>query len=216
MKKELCHVVMETARALNRTGLNQGRSGNVSVRSGDGLLITASGAHFDSITGDDVVFCDLQGGWEGTRKPSSELSFHAAIYRERPDAGAVVHVHSPWATSLACMHCHIPAYHYMIAVAGGVDIPCVPYATFGSEALAEHVTMGLRERDACLLANHGQIAVGSSADSALELAAEVENLARGYAQILAMGEPVLLDDREMGEVLVKFRSYHRNAQESES
>ncbi len=216
MKKELCHVVMETARALNRTGLNQGRSGNVSVRSGDGLLITASGVHFDSITDDDVVFCDLQGDWEGARKPSSELSFHSAIYRERPDAGAVVHVHSPWATSLACMHRHIPAYHYMIAVAGGVDIPCVSYATFGSEALAQHVTMGLRERDACLLANHGQIALGASADSALELAAEVENLARGYAQILAMGEPVLLNDREMEEVLVKFRSYHRNAQKSES
>ncbi|MGM0633061.1 MAG: class II aldolase/adducin family protein [Pseudomonadota bacterium] len=207
MQTSTPEALVASARQLNRTGLNQGRSGNLSVRHGSGLLITASGTSFDEITVNDVVETDLQGHWSGALKPSSELSFHCGIYRNRPDVGAVVHLHSPWATSLACMHRAIPAFHYMVAVAGGEDIPCVPYATFGTDALAAHVTDGLRERQACLLANHGQIAVGGDLGAAMELAAEVENLARCYGQILGMGEPVLLSREQMAEVLEKFGGY---------
>lgn len=197
------------ARQLNRDGLNQGRSGNISIRSKTGLLITASGSSFDDITEDDLVETDPRGRWTGNLKPSSELSFHCAAYRSRPDIRAVVHVHSCWATALACMHRRIPPFHYMVAVAGGDDIPCIPYATFGTEQLADLVAEGLRERNACLLANHGQIAVGESLETAMELAAEVENLARCYGQTLSMGEPVLLDPRQMAEVIERFSRYGR-------
>ncbi|MFO7786981.1 MAG: class II aldolase/adducin family protein [Halospina sp.] len=204
--------LVATAREMNATGLNQGRSGNVSARCGDGMLITASGCHFDDISPEHLVETDLDGHWRGPLKPSSEASFHAAIYRQRPDAGAVIHVHSPWALTLACLHRRIPPFHYMVAVAGGTDIPCVPYATFGTEALAEQVAAGLSERDACLMANHGQVALAETPEAALELAREVEHLARCYGQLLPIGEPVLLDDDQMAEVLGRFSSYRRNAQ----
>ncbi len=213
---ELAERIAETGRAMNRTGLNQGRSGNVSARVDNGLLITASGCHFDDITAAHVVATDLDGQWQGPLKPSSEVSFHAAIYRTRPDAAAVVHVHSPWATTLACMHRRIPPFHYMVAVAGGHDIPCVPYATFGGEALAEHVANGLRQRDACLIANHGLVTLGESLEAALELAQEVEDLARIYGNTLCIGEPELLTDGQMAEVLEKFGRYRRNAQDSDA
>ncbi|MGM0450168.1 MAG: class II aldolase/adducin family protein [Pseudomonadota bacterium] len=201
-----------TAREMNATGLNQGRSGNLSARCGDGMLITASGCHFDRITTSHIVEAELDGGYHGPVKPSSEASFHAAIYRQRPDAGAVVHVHSPWAMSLACLHRRIPAFHYMVAVAGGTDIPCVPYATFGTRELADHVAAGLTDRDACLMANHGQVALADTPEAALELAREVEHLARCYGQLLPLGEPVLLDDDQMAQVLERFQGYRRNAQ----
>ncbi|WP_228151203.1 class II aldolase/adducin family protein [Tamilnaduibacter salinus] len=211
----LRNTLVETARAMNRKGLNQGRSGNVSVRYGDGMLITASGCHFDEITPEHVVATDLDGHYQGPLKPSSERSFHAAIYRQRPDAQAVVHVHSPWATTLASLRRAIPAFHYMVAVAGGKDIPCTPYATFGTDELADHIANAVRDRDACLMANHGQIALAGSLDAALDLAMEVENLARCYAQALTVGEPVLLSDDEMDAVLDKFGSYRENAQASD-
>lgn len=211
----LCQALVETAVSMNHKGLNQGRSGNVSARFGDGMLITASGCHFDEITPEHIVETDLDGHFKGPLKPSSERSFHAAIYRRRPDAKAVVHVHSPWATTLACMRRSIPAFHYMVAVAGGKDIPCVPYATFGTDELAEHVGNTMATRDACLMANHGQVALGQSPQSALELALEVEVLARCYGQALSMGEPVLLDDAQMDEVLIKFQGYRGNAQASD-
>lgn len=204
--------LVATARAMNETGLNQGRSGNLSARCGDGMLITASGCHLDHITTHHIVEADLEGGYRGSLKPSSEASFHAAIYRQRPDAGAIVHVHSPWALSLACLHRRIPPFHYMVAVAGGTDIPCVPYATFGTDALAQHVATGLAERDACLMANHGQVALADTPEAALELAREVEHLARCFGQLLPLGEPVLLDDAQMTEVRDRFKGYHRNAQ----
>lgn len=214
-KKRLQQSLVDTGRAMNRQGLNQGRSGNLSVRYGEGLLITASGCHFDEMTTEQVVETDLFGNAAGPLKPSSELSFHTAIYRRRADAGAVVHVHSPWATTLACMHRPIPAFHYMVAVAGGRDIPCVPYATFGTGALAEHVASGLERRDACLIANHGQVALAATLPAALELAMEVELLARCYAQALSLGEPVLLDDNEMDEVLRRFSGYRTQAQKTD-
>ncbi|MDX1589499.1 MAG: class II aldolase/adducin family protein, partial [Oleiphilaceae bacterium] len=181
----------------------------------EGLLITASGSHFDEITPGHMVVTDFSGRHQGALKPSSELSFHAAIYRARPDVGAVVHAHSPWATTLACMHRSIPPFHYMVAVAGGHDIPCVPYATFGSEQLGEHITEGLQHRDACLMANHGLVAVGKSVSAAMELALEVEVLARCYGQILGTGEPVLLEPAQMDEVISRFHSYRAQARLSD-
>ncbi len=212
---KLCQAVVDTARGMNRQGLNQGRSGNVSARQGQGMLISASGCDFDTMSTEHVVTCDLDGHYEGSLKPSSEWGFHAAIYRQRPDARAVVHVHSPWTTSLACLNKPVPAFHYMVAVAGGTDIPCVPYATFGTAELAQNIQAGIAERDACLIANHGQVALADSLDAALELAREVELLARCYMQALNVGEPVLLTEEQMSEVLEKFHGYRRNAQASD-
>lgn len=204
--------IIEAAHYLDRAGLNQGHSGNISIRDGGRLLITASGARLGDMGHEDLVETDLSGHWTGSVRPSSELSFHCAVYSARPEARAVVHVHSPWATSLACMHRPIPAFHYMVAAAGGDDIPCIPYATFGSEELADAVAGGVRHRNACLMANHGQIALGGTLQEALELAAEVENLARCYGQVLAIGEPVLLDSDQMAKVLERFGSYGKRQQ----
>ncbi len=209
---EIRQALADTARAMNRQQLNQGRSGNLSARRGDSMLITASGCHFDTITARQIVKCDFEGKGNDHLKPSSERSFHAAIYRQRPDAGAVIHVHSPWATTLACLRRPIPAFHYMVAVAGGSDIPCVPYATFGTDELAEYVAQGVAERDACLMANHGMVALADSPQAALELAVEVEHLARCYCQALTLGEPTLLSQQDMNAVLARFGSYRRNAQ----
>jgi L-fuculose-phosphate aldolase len=208
--------LVDTARAMNHQGLNQGRSGNVSARQGSGMLITASGCHFDDISPAQIVETDFSGATTDALKPSSEWSFHAAIYEQRPEAQAVVHVHSPWATSLACLNRSIPSFHYMVAVAGGRDIPCVPYATFGTRELAQNIREGVAERDACLIANHGQLALADSLPAALELAAEVELLARCYMQALSIGEPVLLTAQQMDEVLSRFYGYRRQAQASDN
>jgi len=198
--------VVETAKRMSASGLSHGRSGNVSARWGDGMLITPSGAAYDTLTPEDIVYMDANGTPSGG-KPSSEWRFHQAAYEARPDAGAVVHCHSRSATALACAHRPIPAFHYMVAVAGGTDIPLAPYATFGTAELAAHVADALRDRKACLLANHGQIAVGADLEAALELAGEVENLAAKYLEVLKLGEPNLLDDAAMAEVLDKFETY---------
>ncbi len=206
-----CRELVDAAREINRRGLNQGRSGNLSARHGDGMLISASGSQFETITAADFVETDFDGNGHGAGRPSSEWAFHAAIYRQRPDAGAVVHVHSPWATTVACLRRPIPPFHYMVAVAGGRDIPCAPYATFGTATLAEHVADALRNRNACLLANHGQVALADTVSGALELALEVELLARCYGQALSIGEPALLTDQEMDDALQRFKGYWRNA-----
>lgn len=214
-EEALRQALVNTAQAMNRKQLNQGRSGNVSARCGSGMLITASGCHFDTLTTDHIVETDFDGHCQDRLKPSSERSFHAAIYRQRPDAGAVVHVHSPWATTLACLRRPIPPFHYMVAVAGGTDIPCVPYATFGTDELARYVAEGVAERDACLMANHGMLALAESPEAALELAVEVEHLARCYCQALTLGEPAILSQADMDAVLERFQSYRRNAQSSD-
>ncbi len=202
--------VVETARRMSASGLSHGRSGNVSARWGEGMLITPSGMAYDAMTPEDVVFV-AGGGAASGGKPSSEWRFHLAAYAARAEAGAVVHCHSRCATALACAHRPIPAFHYMVAVAGGVDIPLVPYATFGTPELAAHVASGLAARRACLMANHGQIATGAHLDAALELAGEVEMLAAQYLEVLKLGEVHLLDDEEMAAVLEKFKGYGQNA-----
>lgn len=205
--------VIDTALAMSRSGLSPARSGNVSARSAEGMLITPSGMAYDTLAPTDIVQVGMDGSVApGQRKPSSEWHFHLAVYRARPGIAAIVHSHSMHATVLACARKPIPAFHYMVAVAGGKDIPCVPYATFGTQALAGHVAAGLRERDACLMANHGQIAVGASLAAALELAEEVETLAEQYCKVLQLGAVHILEDAEMDRVLDRFKSYGQKAQ----
>jgi len=206
--------VIDTALAMSASGLSPGRSGNVSVRWQDGMLITPSGMAYDSLSPKDVVFVAEDGSVAAkSRKPSSEWRFHLAAYAERADRAAVVHTHSLHATVLACQHKPIPAFHYMVAAAGGTEIPCVPYASFGTEELANYVCEGLRRHDACLMANHGQIAIGNTLGSALELASEVENLAAQYVQVLSLGKPKLLNGAEMQDVLARFQNYGQKAQD---
>jgi L-fuculose-phosphate aldolase len=204
--------VIETACAMSDSGLSPGRSGNVSCRWKDGMLITPTGMAYAEIELRDVVFVAAGGTVSGKqRKPSSEWRFHLSAYNARPDMNAVVHTHSLSATALACSGKAIPAFHYMVAVAGGKDIPLVPYATFGTEELATYVAGGLSGRNACLMANHGQIALGETLEGALELAAEVEILAAQYIKVLSLGQPVILADAEMDGVLQRFQSYGQKA-----
>ena len=206
--------VIATALAMSRSGLSPGRSGNVSVRFDKGMLITPTGMAYEELRPRDIVFVNDRGEVPAkkSRKPSSEWRFHLAAYHARPEMGAVVHTHSMHATVLACAHKEIPAFHYMVAIAGGKDIPVVPYDTFGTQELARQVAKGLFQRDACLMANHGQIAMGKTLEKALELAHEVETLAEQYYRVLTLGKPHLLADEEMERVLKRFKSYGQNAQ----
>jgi L-fuculose-phosphate aldolase len=199
------------ARESVHCGLNQGTSGNVSVRSRAGFLITPSGQNMAALTGDDMVEMGMDGGVVGevvgAGKPSSEWRFHRDIYAAFPEAEAVVHAHSPFAVALACLRRDIPAFHYMVAMAGGVDIRCAAYATFGTQALSDAVLLALQDRRACLMANHGLLAWGRNLPAALALANEVEALCGQYLRACQIGEPVLLSDVEMQEVLEKFKDY---------
>jgi len=203
--------VIATALAMNAANINRGKSGNVSARwrdgGFDGFLVTPSGLRYDETTREDIVAVALDGTAHGKRVPSSEWRFHRDIYRSRDDAQAIVHTHSPFATSLACLRRGIPAFHYMVAVAGGSDIRCAGYATFGTQELSDAALDALDGRRACLLANHGMIATGRSLAAALALAIEVETLAEMYWRALQVGEPVILDDAEMRTVLAKFATY---------
>lgn len=210
--KHLRIEIIETALAMSRRGLSPGRSGNVSCRFGDGMLITPSGLAYETLKPADIVEVDPTGKTSAAaRKPSSEWRFHLAVYQARADRHAIVHTHSMHATVLACAHLPIPAFHYMVAVAGGPDIPVVPYATFGTEDLSHHVVSGVRERDACLMANHGQIALGATLPGALELAAEVEVLAEQYFKVRMLGRAHVLEPDEMARVLRLFAGYGQNA-----
>ncbi len=205
--------IIDTALAMSRSGLSPGRSGNVSARWPGGMLITPSGMAYDAQVPDDIVFVGNDGATRaGSRKPSSEWQFHLAAFAARPDMHAIVHTHSLHATVLACAHKPIPAFHYMVAKAGGTDIPCVPYATYGTTPLSSHVVSGLMHRDACLMANHGQIAMGDTLASALELAEEVEVLAEQYYKVLTLGKPHILDATEMAVVIERFKGYGQKAQ----
>lgn len=204
---DLRAALAETARQTVRHGLNKGSSGNVSVRLREGFLITPSGLPNDTLEPAQMVFVEMAGQASGSLKPSSEWRIHRDIYRARPEVNAVVHAHSPHAVSLSCLRRGIPSFHYMVAAAGGKDIRCAAYATFGTQALSDAVLSVLQDRRACLLANHGLVAVGASLDAALALAGEVEELCAQYWRAKLMGEPVLLSDAEMNKVLERFRHY---------
>ena len=199
--------VIDTALKMNALGINQGKSGNVSARSNEGFLITPTGLPYEHTTPEDIVFMRLDGSCDGARLPSSEWRFHRDIYAHRPEASAIVHTHSLHATTLACLGRGIPAFHYMVALAGGRDIRCAPYATFGTQQLSDHALLALQDRKACLLAQHGMIAIGAALEKALALAVEMETLAHIYVQALQIGEPAILPDDEMDRVLEKFKTY---------
>lgn len=195
-------------RALALAGLNQGAAGNASVRMAGGMLITPTGVKPASLEEGSLVEMTLDGTVApGQLRPSSEWRFHAAIYRQRPEVGAVIHVHSPYATALACMRREIPAFHYMISVAGGDSIRCGGYALFGTDALSGVVLDALAGRRACLLANHGLVATGATLSAAHDLALAVEDLAHQYCITLQCGGPVLLTEPEMHAVLERFKTY---------
>jgi L-fuculose-phosphate aldolase len=203
--------LIETARRLDALGFMPSKSGNVSIRIEGGFRITPSTLPYAALTEADLVDVALDGSvLAGHRRPSSEWRLHAEVYAARPAAGAIVHTHSPRATALSCARRGLPAFHYMIALAGGDDIPCSAYATFGTAALAEAAVATLEGRRACLLANHGVVALGSSLAAAETLAREVENLAGEYLDLLAAGlTPVLLTRDEMAAVTAQFGGYGR-------
>ncbi|MCY4064849.1 MAG: class II aldolase/adducin family protein [Rhodospirillaceae bacterium] len=201
---------MEAARQLEPLGINRGTSGNVSVRAGEGLLITPTGVPYETLTPARVVWMDPDGRYDGDWLPSSEWRFHCDILRNRPDLNAVVHTHAVHATALACHGRGIPAFHYMVAAAGGRDIRCAPYATFGTAELSANALRALEGRRACLLAHHGLIACGHTLEAALALAVEVETLAATYLKALEIGEPAALDAVEMQRILGKFATYGQN------
>jgi L-fuculose-phosphate aldolase len=197
---ELRRNLVDICRRMNSSGINQGTAGNLSVRAGNGFLITPSSLPYDVMTPDDLVEMDFDGTYTG-RRPSSEWRFHRDILKNRPDINVVLHCHSMYATTLACHHKTIPAFHYMVGVAGGTTVRCAEYATFGTQALSDHALKALDGRLACLLGQHGQISLGKELEQALWLAIEVETLARMYVQVLTLGQPPILDDAEMERVI---------------
>jgi L-fuculose-phosphate aldolase len=201
--------IIATALAMNAASINHNKSGNVSARgtlNGEaGLWITPTALPYAQLQPDDLPFIRLSDATAfGKNAPSSEWRFHVDIYHARPDVNAIVHCHSSFATTLACLQLEIPAFHYMVAAAGGNNIRCAPYATFGTQALSDGVVEALQARDACLMAQHGQIAVGKTLDKALVLAVEVEALAKMYWQVKQLAEPTLLSDDEMARVIDQF------------
>ena len=210
---DLREQLVDCARRMQASGINQGTSGNLSVRIAGGMLITPSSLPYEQMQPSDLVALDLQGqplfipaDGRPQRRPSSEWRLHADVLASRPEVQAVLHCHSIHATALACHGRDIPPFHYMTAVAGGHDIRCAPYATFGTQELSDGVVQALEGRLACLMAQHGQVAVGPTLDKALALAVEVETLARIYLQALALGEPPLLSGEQMEQVRHQFRT----------
>lgn len=203
MRAELLAIAQELA----TLGLNKGTSGNVSVRHEDGFLITPSGMDIAEMQTSSMVMMSMDGTPQSTGKPSSEWRFHRDIYQAKPHVGAVIHTHSMFATTLACLQKDIPPFHYMIAMAGGDNIPCAPYALFGTQALSDGAIAALEDRKACLLANHGMIATGRDLKQALAITQEVETLCEQYWRALQIGQPYILSQQEMTEVFEQFKGY---------
>jgi L-fuculose-phosphate aldolase len=201
--------LVAAARSLTTQGLNRGTSGNIGVRLAHSFLVTPSGVPVDELSPESMVAMDFSGTILGPGKPSSEWRFHRDILMARSDIGAVVHTHSRYATAFACLQREIPAFHYMIARAGGDSIRCTPYAIFGSQALSDLALLALENRKTCLLGNHGVIALGFDLADAMALALEVESLCEQYWSALQLGEPNLLSADQMQEVLEKFKDYGR-------
>jgi L-fuculose-phosphate aldolase len=190
---------------MNEAAINQGTSGNLSVRCEDGFLITPSSLPYEIMTANDLVAMDFDGTYEGKHRPSSEWRFHRDILHKRADVDVVLHCHSVYATTLAVHHREIPAFHYMVGIAGGTNIRCARYATFGTQALSDAAIEALEGRLSCLLGQHGQISLGKTLDSALWLATEVETLSRMYVHALTIGDPPILSDEEMVRVIEQMR-----------
>lgn len=199
--------LIHAGREMHERGLTTGTSGNLSARTDQGCLITASGAACTELSPDRLVQLSPDGEHDAHQRPSSEWRFHRDIYANRDDVNAVVHAHPLFCTALACAGLEIPPFHYMVAVAGGRNIRCAPYATFGTQALSDNALAALDGRRGCLLANHGMIATGADLDAAVALAVEMENLAAQYWHALQVSEPVLLSEDEMAEALERFKSY---------
>lgn len=199
--------LVEAVQRMAQAGLNKGTSGNASVRLDDGFLITPSGVPVEKLTANSMVYMDWTGTAEAGKNPSSEWRFHRDVLQARPEVGAVVHCHSMFATTIACMGRNVPPFHYMIATAGGDDIRCAPYALFGTQALSDVAVAALQDRKACLLAHHGMIAIGQQLSQALAIAIEVENLCEQYWRLLQFGEPRLLTSEQMREVHAQFKGY---------
>jgi L-fuculose-phosphate aldolase len=207
MMQNLLEGLLTISQQLRVLGLNKGTSGNCSVRSSEGFLITPSGLPVEEMSAASMVKMQFDGTFEKGKKPSSEWRFHRDILQNRAEVNAIIHTHSIFATTLACLHKDIPPFHYMIAVVGGDTIRCAPYALFGSQALSDHALTALIDRKACLLANHGMIALGKDLNDAFAVAVEVENLCEQYWRALQLAEPYILSETEMLEVFQQFKGY---------
>ena len=198
---------------LNTTNLSPLRSGNISVRNiennVEGFLITPSGKKYDTLKEEDIVFVSSDGNHDTNLKPSSEWRFHKDIYLKKPDAKAIVHAHSPHATAVSAHGKDIPAFHYMIALAGGDSIKCAKYSTFGTQELSDNIIDALKNRKACLMSNHGQVAFGENLESSFELAEELENICHQYINTIKLGEPKILSSSEMDVILEKVKNYKK-------
>jgi L-fuculose-phosphate aldolase len=213
--RDLRKKVIDTCLTMNEEGINQGTSGNVSVRTDDGFLITASGIPYYRMKPEHVVEMDLDGGYRGDYLPSTEWRMHMDIFKQRPEATGIIHTHSIYATALACLRKDIPAFHYMIGVGGGTTLRCSGYAEFGTQALSDTMLRALEGRSACLLANHGQIVFGPNLEKALWLAGEVETISHQYWAALQAGKPVILSEAQMKSVLARFKTYGKQPKEIE-
>jgi L-fuculose-phosphate aldolase len=199
--------IIDACLRMNVLGINQGTSGNISLRHGDGMLVTPTSTPYEAMKPEQIVYMHLDGNHDPAQRPSSEWRFHRDILKARPEVQAIVHAHPPYSTMLAIMGMEIPPVHYMVAIAGGDTIRCAPYATFGTQELSEHAVRALEGRMACLLAHHGMIAVGPSLPKAMWLAVEVETLARQYHGCLQIGTPPLLSKEEIEKVRVRMAGY---------
>ncbi len=212
-KKALCEDIIANCLKMNSSGLNQGTSGNLSIRYKDGLLITPSGVPYEQLIPTDIVYMYMDGSYKHKLPPSSEWRFHRDIMLAKPEVDAVVHAHPTYCTALAIQRLDIPAIHYMIAASGGNTIRCAPYKTYGTQALSEAAIKALEDRSACLLANHGMIATGANMSKAMWLAIEVETLARQYFNARLLGKPKLLSAKEIAHVVEKFKNYGMKSKE---
>ena len=212
--------VIKYAKKLNDTNLSPLRSGNVSVRTDlsgkEGFFITPSGIKYNDLQEDKIVFLEMDEKKNEKKildhglNPSSEWKFHQDIYINKPDAIAIVHAHSPYATAVSAHGKNIPAFHYMVALAGGNDIKCADYATFGTKQLSKNIIQALNERKGCLMSNHGQVAFGKNLDQAFELAEEIENICHQYINTIKLGNPKILSFEEMNKILEKTKNYKKN------
>ena len=202
--------VIKYANMLNTENLSALRSGNISLRHKDGFLITPSGVKYSSLKNEDIVFVSLDGKFDEKKmKPSSEWRFHKDIYLNKTEANAIVHAHSTHATAVSTHGKSIPAFHYMVALAGGNDIKCADYATFGTEELSQNIIKALEDRKACLMSNHGQVAFEKNLNKAFELAQEIENICQQYINALKIGKPKILSDNEMIKILGEIKNYKK-------